>query len=116
MSSTALNTVCLLPGKDVTIKCALPDSIAVWSSPHLGKQEIHSNMTNGVLGSAIELQHDSFELNLNTSYICTRARAIILNIEKELNGLELTCSTINHAECQSIFSSTFMVNVIGKHF
>ena len=115
-SSTAANTVCLLPGKNVTLNCALPDIIIVWSNPDTGKQQpIHSGVCYADLGSDIHLQLDSFVYDLSTSYLCTRASATILNIARELNGLELTCSTIPHSQCLSIFNSTFVISVIGKH-
>ena len=116
MSSTGLNNVCVLPGKDVTLNCALPDSILVWSSPELGQQEIHSSTPSGDLDFDVQLQLDNFVYDLNTSYICVRARATILDIDEALNELELTCSTTSYDQCQSIFSSTFMISVIGEQF
>ena len=115
MSSTAVNTVCLLPGKDVIFNCALPDSILVWSSLDNNKQQIHGGLPYGTLGSDIQLQLDSFVSDLNASFICARASATILNIARELNGLELTCSTTPYSQCLSIFTSTIVISVIGKH-
>ena len=77
----------------------------------MGKQEILTSTPNGELGSNIQLQLDSFVYNLNMSYTCTRVTATIFDIDQTMNGLELTCAT---AQCRSIFSSTFMVKVIGK--
>ena len=115
MASTALETVCLLPGKNVTFNCALPDSIVVWSSPHLGMQGIHCFSPHGVLGSNIHLQYDSLDFNNK----CIRARATILDIDKTMNGLEVTCATpcTNYHQCSQLrLSTTFTVNVIGKKF
>ena len=115
MSSTAVNSVCLLPGKNVIFNCALPDIIIVWSSPDNRKQQIHIGLPYGDLGSDIQLHLDSFVSDLDTSYICTRASATIVNVARELNGLELTCSTAPYSHCLSIFTSTIVISVIGKH-
>ena len=106
--------MCALPGKDVTLICALPDSVIIWSSPDIGQQEIHSSLSGADLGSDVHLQLDKFVYDLNTSYVCTTARAVILDIKKDLNGLQLTCSTTSYPLCRSVFSSTFMMIVIGK--
>ena len=110
MESTALKTVCLLPGKDVTLFCALPDAYVIWSSPDLGMQEIHGSSAFGMLGSKIQLEYNSFDANS----MCIRTRATIVDIDKTMNGLEITCATFLFAPCRSIFSTTFTVNVIGK--
>ena len=110
MGSTALETVCLLPGKDVTLNCELPYAYVIWSSPDLGMQEIHGSSAFGMLGSNIQLEYDSFDANS----LCIRTRATILDIDKTMNGLEITCATFLFALCRSIFSTTFTVNVIGK--
>ena len=101
MGSTAHETVCPLPGKDVTFNCVLPDNIVIWSSPHLGMQGILGSSPDGVvLGSNIYLQYISFDFD----NMCIRARATILDIDKTMNGLELTCATTSYSQCRSIFS------------
>ena len=110
MGSTALKTVCLWPGKDVTLNCELPDAYVIWSSPDLGMQETNSSIAYGVLGSNIQLEYDSFDADS----MCLRTRATILDINKTMNGLEITCAAFTYPQCRSIFSATFIVNVIGK--
>ena len=110
MGSTQFKTVCLLPRKDVTLHCALPDNTVIWSSPDLGTRVVHGSSPMGMLGSNIHLQYESYDLNNR----CIRAIAIIVDIEKTMNGLELTCGTPIYIQCRSIFSTIFTVNVIGK--
>ena len=92
------------------LNCALPDAYANWSSPDLGMQQIPSSIPNRLLWSNIELEHDS----LHSDSMCIRTRATIVDIDKTMNGLEITCASLIYAHCRSSFSTTFTVNVIGK--
>ena len=110
IGTTPLKTICLLPEQDVSFNCSVPDRVIIWSSPQWGMQDIHGSNDIGELGSNIYLQLNSFDVNST----CTRATANILNTDRSMNGLELTCATTSFEECRLIFSTTLTLNVLGK--
>ena len=106
-----VNTFCVMPGSDVRIYCAVPDSSVTWTNVEYGTEVISRYTSEVEFGPVFELNFIRFE-NASTSTfdICANASATVNNIEKYLDGLNVTCSTAILNE----MSYFFEINVIGK--
>ena len=105
----APNTVCLWPGDDVNIYCAVPDSSVTWSSTEFGVITTSTHQKKVTLGPDIQLCFIRFENTMQE--ICANASATITNIPQSLDGLDITCKANTK---NTKFSKVFVINVIGK--
>ena len=104
----APSTVCVVAGTDVSIYCALPDSTVTWSSAQFGVSASSIFQKKANLGPDIDLCF--IGVNYNTLPTCANASALIQNIPKSLDGLNITCKANNLAKT----SQVFVITVIGK--
>ena len=111
MSSLVPNIICLLPGTDVTIYCALPDSSVTWANAELGSEGTSTHAEKANLGPDIQLCFISVEHNQDRDQTCTNASATINNVPKTLDGFNVTCAT-NTKDTK--VSKLFVISVIGK--
>ena len=109
-SPMAPSTVSVLAGTDVSIYCALPDSTVTWSSAQFGVSATSIFQKKANLGPDIRLRF--IGVNYSTQPPCANASAMIQNISKSLDGLNITCRANNLAET----SHVFVITVIGKTY
>ena len=110
-SPIAPTTVCALPGTDVSIYCALPDSTVTWSNADFGVIIVSIIREKANLGPH-DIRLCFIGINATTQPPCANASAMIQNISKSLDGLNITCMANNLART----SQVFVITVIGKTY
>ena len=104
--------MCLYPGTDVTLYCALPDSSVTWSRDENEVKTVSPLAVKDTLYPDIQLCYISgVDSNQGNSQLCVNASATINSVPKTLDGFEVTCAT-NVKEGK--MSKTFVIGVIGK--
>ena len=99
-------TLCVLPGNDVRIYCAVPDSSVTWINLEYGT-EATSNFKRDVEFGPVNLHFIGLEGSGN---ICANSSATVDNIQKPVDGLNVTCSTSTSGQSSYLFE----INVIGE--
>ena len=104
----APSTVCVFPGTNVDIYCALPVSTVTWSNAKFGVNSTSVYEKKAILGPDINLCF--IDIKSNAQEICANSSAIIQNFPKSLDGLDITCRANNLAKTLQVF----VITVIGK--
>ena len=103
--------MCLLPGPDVSIYCALPDTSVTWSNAQFGSKGVATFVAEENLSPDIQLRFISFAPNQEGGQPCANASATINNVPKTLDGLDITCAA--NIQGKNV-SKLFLINVIGE--
>ena len=105
----APSTACVFPGTDVSIYCALPDSTVTWSNAQFGMNWTSIFQKKAILGPDIHLWF--IDVKSDAQQTCANSSAMIQNIPKSLDGLDITCRANTMVKTSS---QVFLITVIGK--
>ena len=107
------STVCVFPGTNVSLYCALPESSIIWRNAEFGEKLISVDQTRANLGRHIQLYFVSVYYNQDTREMCTFSNATINNFPKSLDGLSITCEA-NAPNSKNSLQVFMTISAIGK--
>ena len=104
----APSNVCVFSGTDVNIYCTLPGSIVAWSNAQFGVSITSIYQKEANLGPDIQLCF--IDIKSNDQQTCSNSSAMVQNIPKSFDALDITCKANNLVQT----SQLLVITVIGK--